>query len=45
MAKPIKRGFLGRAGTERYLNVGCLLMIIAFVILMTVMAYKRGYVH
>jgi hypothetical protein len=25
---PIKRGFLGRAGTERYFNVGCLTWIL-----------------
>jgi len=33
--QPIKRGLLGRAGTERVLNIGCLiiLMIIAFFVL------------
>jgi hypothetical protein len=25
---PIRRGFLGRAGTERFLNVGCLIYLL-----------------
>jgi predicted amidophosphoribosyltransferase len=31
---PIKRGFLGKAGTERTLNVGCLIIILVVVALM-----------
>jgi hypothetical protein len=30
---PIKNGFLGKAGTSRVLNVGCLLIILVFVAL------------
>jgi uncharacterized paraquat-inducible protein A len=30
---PIKRGFLGRAGTERVLNVGCFIIILVIVAL------------
>jgi hypothetical protein len=42
---PIKRGFLGRAGPERYFNVGCLIMIIVLVVVMMAIMYSRGYVH
>lgn len=32
-AHPIKRGLLGKAGTERYVNVGCLVIIMVIVAL------------
>jgi hypothetical protein len=30
---PIKRGFLGRAGTERTFNIGCLVVVIVVLVL------------
>jgi hypothetical protein len=30
---PIKRGFLGRAGTERVLNVGCFIIVLVILAL------------
>ena len=38
---PIKRGFLGRAGTERRFNVGCLTAIIVVVALTMAMMCTR----
>jgi uncharacterized membrane protein YvbJ len=31
--RPIKRGFLGKAGTERTVNVGCLIILLVFLAL------------
>jgi len=33
---PIKRGFLGRAGTERFVNLGCLFIIMSIVALVLI---------
>jgi len=30
--QPIKRGFIGRSGTERVLNVGCLIIILVLIV-------------
>jgi len=38
---PIKRGFLGRAGTERRFNIGCLTAIIIIVALTMAMMCAR----
>ncbi len=34
--QPIKGGFLGRPGTERALNIGCLIIILAMIVLLLV---------
>lgn len=41
---PIKRGFLGRAGTERHFNVGCLIVVIV-VLALTMAAMCTRIMH
>jgi predicted amidophosphoribosyltransferase len=38
---PIKRGFLGRAGTERHFNIGCLVVVIVVVVLTMALMCSR----
>ena len=38
---PIKRGFLGRAGTERTFNIGSLVVVIVVVVLAMATMYAR----
>jgi hypothetical protein len=42
--RPIKCGFLGKAGTERTVNVGCLIILLVFLALgMVAMCARLGW--
>jgi hypothetical protein len=42
---PIKRGFFGAAGTERIINIGCLIFIIVIVAIALVIVMGLPVVH